>query len=51
MFRLVNRCGIPTDLGVKQKFAILNSRESHTVFLSTPNYTTRFVYIAKHTFC
>lgn len=51
MFRLVNRCGIPTDLGATQKFTILNSRKRHILFISPLNYTIRFIYLAKPTFC
>lgn len=51
MFRWVNRCGIPTDLGTKQKFTILNSRKKHILFINTLNYTIRFIYLAKPTFC
>jgi transposase len=43
------RCGIPDELGVKEKSGILQSMASRAQFLSDPTHRIRFVYVPKHT--
>jgi hypothetical protein len=50
LVRLVaQRCGIETDLGVKDKCCILESMAICSAFLSNPKHRIRFVYVPKHT--
>lgn len=43
------RCGITADLGVKEKYGILQSMASRAAFLSDPTQRLRFGYLPKHT--
>lgn len=50
LVRLVaQRCQIQTDLGLKERFGILQSMQSRAAFLSDPAHRIRFVYVPKHT--
>ena len=50
LVRLVaQRCQIEIDLGIKEKFGILQSMSTRAAFLSDPAHRIRFVYIPKHT--
>ncbi|MDE5075266.1 MAG: transposase [Trichodesmium sp. St5_bin2_1] len=50
LVRLVaQRCGIQTDLGVKQKSGIRDSIVTRAAFLSDESHRIGFVYIPKHT--
>ena len=46
---MAKRCGIDTDLGIKEKSGILKSTATRESFLSDSNHRIRFVYIPKHT--
>jgi len=50
LVRLVaQRCQMEIDLGIKEKFGILQSMSTRAAFLSDPAHRIRFVYIPKHT--
>ena len=46
---MAQRCGIQTDLGVKQKSGIRDSIVTRAAFLSDESHRIGFVYIPKHT--
>jgi putative transposase len=46
---IAERCGIETDLGVKNKQGILKTMKTRNDFLSDSNHRIHFVYIPKHT--
>ena len=43
------RCGIATDLGVKEQHGILRAMDTRAAFLSDPTHRIRLVYVPKHT--
>lgn len=50
LVRLVQeRCQIQTDLGVKERYGILQSMQTRAAFLSDRTHRIRFVYLPKHT--
>jgi transposase len=50
LVRLVaERCGLPTELGVKGTNGVLESMTSRATFLSDPTHRIQFVYVPKHT--
>ncbi len=50
LVRLVaQRCQIQTDLGVKERFGILQSMQSRAADFRDPAHRIRFVYVPKHT--
>jgi putative transposase len=50
LVRLVaQRCQMEIDLGIKEKFGILQSMSTRAAFLSDSTHRIRFVYIPKHT--
>ncbi len=46
---VASSCGITTDLGVKGKEGILQTRSSRETLKSDESHRIRFVYVPKHT--